>query len=166
MSNVAFSPFVPHGTVDAPPSKSDVHRAIICAALSRGVCTIAPVALSNDIRATIACVEALGATTKLEHNVLTVDGSGMFQNKTAALDCGESGSTLRFMIPVAALGGVTATFTGSGRLPQRPIGVYTEALPPAGVTCETAGGLPLTVSGQLRSGDYYVPGNVSSQFIT
>ena len=65
MSNVTFFPFVPHGTVDAPPSKSDVHRAIICAALSRGVCTIAPVALSNDIRATIACVEALGATTKL-----------------------------------------------------------------------------------------------------
>ena len=166
MSNVTFSPFVPQGTVAAPPSKSDVHRAIICAALSRGVCTIAPVALSNDIRATIACVEALGAKTQLENNVLTVDGSGMFQNKTAALDCGESGSTLRFMIPVAALGGVTAAFTGSGRLPQRPIGVYTEALPPAGVTCETAGGLPLTISGQLRSGDFYLPGNVSSQFIT
>ena len=63
MSNVIYSPFTPHGTVTAPPSKSDVHRAIICAALSKGKSTISPVALSNDIKATIGCVEALGAKT-------------------------------------------------------------------------------------------------------
>ena len=150
----------------APPSKSDVHRAIICAALSKGVCTIAPVALSEDILATIRCVEALGAVTRIENKVLTVDGSGMFRSKTAALDCGESGSTLRFLIPVAAAGGVTATFTGSGRLPERPIGIYTDALPKAGVRCETEGGLPLTVSGALQSGVFEIPGDVSSQFIS
>lgn len=166
MTNVTFSPFTPRGTVEAPPSKSDVHRAIICAALSRGVCRIAPVALSNDIKATIACAEALGAKTQLENNTLTVDGTALFREKTAALDCGESGSTLRFFIPVAAFGGVTATFTGSGRLPERPIGILTDALPKAGVRCETAGGLPLTVSGQLKSGRFELPGNVSSQFIT
>ena len=163
---VTFRPFTPGGTVAAPPSKSDVHRAIICAALSKGVCTIAPVALSEDILATIRCVEALGAVTRIENKVLTVDGSGMFRSKTAALDCGESGSTLRFLIPVAAAGGVTATFTGSGRLPERPIGIYTDALPKAGVRCETEGGLPLTVSGTLQSGVFEIPGDVSSQFIS
>ena len=166
MSNVTFHPFAPQGTVAAPPSKSDVHRAIICAALSGGVSTVSPVALSEDITATIRCVEALGAVTAMEDGRLTVDGSGMFLQKTAVLDCHESGSTLRFLIPVAAAGGVDATFTGTGRLPARPIGIYTDALPEKGVTCVTEGGLPLRVSGRLQSGVYAVPGNVSSQFIT
>ena len=166
MSKVRFQPFIPNGTVFAPPSKSDVHRAIICAALSKGVCTISPVALSDDISATIRCVEALGAATTIENNVLTVDGSGMFREKTAELDCCESGSTLRFLIPVAAADGVAAEFTGKGRLPERPIGIYTEALPQKGVACETEGGLPLKISGRLQSGVFYLPGNVSSQFIS
>ena len=102
----------------------------------------------------------------MEDGRLTVDGSGMFLQKTAVLDCHESGSTLRFLIPVAAAGGVDATFTGTGRLPARPIGIYTDALPEKGVTCVTEGGLPLRVSGRLQSGVYAVPGNVSSQFIT
>ena len=164
--NVTFQPFTPQGTVAAPPSKSDVHRAILCAALSKGVCTITPVALSEDIKATISCVESLGAVTRMENGTLTVDGSGMFQKKTAALHCGESGSTLRFLIPVAAAGGVNAVFTGAGRLPERPIGIYTDALPKAGVQCDTAGGLPLTISGQLRGGEFKIPGDVSSQFIS
>lgn len=166
MSNVTFAPFVPSGTVAAPPSKSDVHRAIICAALSKGVCTISPVALSDDIKATIGCVEALGATTTIENNILTVDGTGMFQCETAVLDCHESGSTLRFLIPVAAAGGVNAVFNGSGRLPERPIGIYTDMLPEKGVTCDTQGGLPLRTGGRLKSGVFYVPGDVSSQFIS
>ena len=163
---VTFQPFTPQGTVAAPPSKSDVHRAILCAALSKGVCTITPVALSEDIKATISCVESLGAVTRMENRTLTVDGSGMFQKKTATLHCGESGSTLRFLIPVAAAGGVNAVFTGAGRLPERPIGIYTDALPKAGVQCDTAGGLPLTISGQLRGGEFKIPGDVSSQFIS
>lgn len=166
MSNVILKPFTPCGTVAAPPSKSDVHRAIICAALSRGKCTISPVALSEDIKATIRCAEALGATIQMENNVLTVDGTDIFQNKTAVLDCGESGSTLRFFIPVAALGGVQTTFVGHGRLPERPIGIFTEALPHAGVTCDTQGGLPLTIRGKLQNGTFHIPGNVSSQFIS
>ena len=166
MPNVVFSPFTPNGTITAPPSKSDVHRAIICAALSKGKSVISPVALSNDIKATIGCVEALGAKASIENNVLTIDGTDMFKNKTALLDCGESGSTLRFFIPVAAAGGVNATFVGSGRLPQRPIGIFTDALPKAGVNCKTGGGLPFEISGQLQSGRFEIPGNVSSQFIT
>jgi 3-phosphoshikimate 1-carboxyvinyltransferase len=166
MSDVKFSPFIPSGTVNVPPSKSDVHRAIICAAMANGVSRISPVALSNDIKATIGCIKALGADAVLENNVLTVDGTNMYKNKTALLDCGESGSTLRFFIPIAAVGNVNATFVGKGKLPQRPIGIFTEALPKAGTTCKTEGGLPLEIKGQLKSGIFEIPGNVSSQFIT
>lgn len=166
MSDVKFSPFVPNGTVNVPPSKSDVHRAIICAAMANGVSKISPVALSNDIKATIGCIKALGADAVLENNVLTVDGTNMYKNKTALLDCGESGSTLRFFIPIAAVGNVNATFVGKGKLPQRPIGIFTEALPKAGTVCKTEGGLPLEIKGQLKSGIFEIPGNVSSQFIT
>ena len=166
MDNVIIRPFKPSGEVFAPPSKSDAHRAIICAALSRGKCTVSPIALSNDIKATIQCVEALGAKTEINGSILTVDGTEMFKNKTAVLDCGESGSTLRFLIPVAAAGGAEATFVGSGRLPERPIGIYTELLPEKGVTCSADSGLPLTIGGKLKSGVFRVAGNVSSQFIT
>ena len=166
MSDVKFSPFVPNGTVNVPPSKSDVHRAIICAAMANGVSRISPVALSNDIKATIGCIKALGADAVLENNVLTDDGTNMYKNKTALLDCGESGSTLRFFIPIAAVGNINATFVGKGKLPQRPIGIFTEALPKAGTVCKTEGGLPLEIKGQLKSGIFEIPGNVSSQFIT
>lgn len=166
MSDVKFSPFVPNGTVNVPPSKSDVHRAIICAAMANGVSRISPVALSNDIKATIGCIKALGADAVLENNVLTVDGTNMYKNKTALLDCGESGSTLRFFIPIAAVGNINATFVGKGKLPQRPIGIFTEALPKAGTVCKTEGGLPLEIKGQLKSGIFEISGNVSSQFIT
>lgn len=166
MSDVKFSPFIPSGIVNVPPSKSDVHRAIICAAMANGVSRISPVALSNDIKATIGCIKALGADAVLENNVLTVDGTNMYKNKTALLDCGESGSTLRFFIPIAAVGNINATFVGKGKLPQRPIGIFTEALPKAGTVCKTDGGLPLEIKGQLKSGIFEIPGNVSSQFIT
>ena len=163
---VRYLPFVPNGEVNIPPSKSDVHRAIICAALTRGKCTIAPVALSNDIKATIGVIEDMGCTASIKDNVLTVDGTNIFKTDNVTLDCGESGSALRFFIPVAAAGGINATFVGHGKLPERPIGIFTEALPKAGVKCETEGGLPLKISGRLESGTFEIPGNVSSQFIT
>ena len=166
MSNITVKPSQLNGTVTAPPSKSDVHRAIICAALSGGVCKIAPVALSNDIKATIGCIEALGAKTDIENGVLTVDSIDVFAKKTALLDCGESGSTLRFFVPVAAAGGVKTEFVGHGSLVSRPIGLFADILPKAGVECETTGVLPLKISGQLQSGTFEVPGNISSQFIT
>lgn len=166
MPNVKYLPYTPSGTVTAPPSKSDVHRAIICAALSGGVCTITPVALSNDIKATIGCVEALGAKTSIEKDVLTVDGTDIFKNKTATLDCIESGSTLRFLIPVAAAGGIDAEFIGSGSLVTRPIGLYNDILPDKGVTLDNDNGLPLKISGKLKAGVFKVPGNISSQFIS
>lgn len=84
----------------------------------------------------------------------------------AQIDCGESGSTLRFLIPIAAALGISATFTGRGKLPERPLKVYLDLLPQHGVSCQSQGGLPLTIAGRLTPGAYALPGNVSSQFIT
>ena len=166
MSNAIVSPSLFSGEVTLPPSKSDVHRAILCASLSKGKSVISPVDLSQDISATIDCARALGAEITLQGNTAYIDGTNLFCDKTAVLDCRESGSTLRFFIPVAGVGGVNTTFIGKGRLPQRPIGIYLDCLPKAGVQCKTEGGLPLEISGQLQSGEFTVPGNVSSQFIT
>lgn len=166
MSDIIIKPSKLNGIVTAPPSKSDVHRAIICAALSGGVCVIAPVALSNDIKATINCVKALGARVEMKSNILKVDGTNIFKTETAALDCIESGSTLRFFVPIAAAGGIDAEFTGSGSLLTRPIGLFSEILPKAGVECVTSGTLPLKISGKLKAGTFEVAGNISSQFIT
>lgn len=166
MSAITLSPSKLCGEVTVPPSKSDVHRAVICAALARGKSVISPVQLSKDIKATINCARALGAEIEINGDTLTVDGSGFLGIKRAALDCCESGSTLRFFIPVAASGGIDTEFVGQGLLPQRPIGIYLDCLPSHGVKCETEGGLPLKISGQLKSGEYRIPGNVSSQFIT
>ena len=155
-----------NGTVSMPPSKSAAHRAIICAALCDGKSIISPVDMSDDIRATIGCMRSLGAEIELEGDILTVNGKNIFCNKNVRLDCNESGSTLRFLVPVCSAGGVSAEFIGHGKLPERPIGIYLECLPKNGVNCETKGGLPLKISGKLESGIYSIPGNVSSQFIT
>lgn len=154
------------GTVTLPPSKSAAHRAILCAALAKGVSHLSNFRFSQDMEATCRGAEALGAKISLTGNTLIVDSRGLFSPKQAVLDCGESGSTLRFLIPVAAAGGVCAEFTGQGRLPERPIGVYLDCLPKAGVSCQTEGGLPLKISGALRPGVFSLPGNISSQFIT
>lgn len=150
MSRVVLSPGVLNGRILLPPSKSAAHRAVICAALAGGRALFPPdEPLSDDIRATQQAMEKIcGAAGPVD------------------VDCGESGSTLRFLIPVAAALGLSAEFTGRGRLPERPLGVYTECLPQHGVRCETTGGLPLKMDGQLTAGRFVLPGNVSSQFIT
>ncbi len=152
MSTVRIQPSVLNGRILVPPSKSAAHRAVICSALSGEELALSQAKpLSDDILVTSRAMKAIRAHTG---------------NSELRLDCGESGSTLRFLIPVAAALGIHTEFTGHGRLPERPIGVYLDCLPRHGVTCETKGGLPLTVSGQLTSGEFTLPGNVSSQFIT
>lgn len=166
MSKAVITPGRLKGTVTIPASKSDCHRAIICGALSMGKCTISPITLSQDIKATIDCINALGAKTKIQGDTLTIDNSHLFSNGKGVFDCCESGSTLRFFIPVVSALGIEGEFIGKGRLPQRPIGIYLDVLPKKGVKCETQGGLPLNTYGKLQSGTYSVPGNVSSQFVT
>lgn len=153
------------GTVSAPSSKSYSHRMIIAAALADGISEISNVTDSNDITVTSQAMEALGANVLSDSGTYTVRGIKTPAAK-ADIDCGESGSTLRFIIPVAAALGTTATLNGHAKLPQRPITPYTREFPKKGVTFEPQSGLPITVTGKLRAGEYNLEGDVSSQFIT
>ncbi len=135
-----------NGSVILPPSKSAAHRALVCSFLSGGG-TVYPIIDSKDMKAMRQAVSAL-------------------ENGKSTVDCIESGNTLRFMIPVAAALGKKVTFTGSGRLPERPIGDYLRLLPEHGVKCVSDGSLPLSIEGSLTPGRYEIAGNISSQYIT
>lgn len=167
MFQVLYGSNLSGGTVRMPSSKSAAHRAVLCAALSRGCCTLSHVDMNQDIEATVAGVEALGAKTIYDRDkkLLALDASALCAGE-GKIDCGESGSTLRFLIPIAAVLGGRWTFTGRGRLPQRPLGIYENLLPRHGVSFCSQGGLPLTIEGKLSPGEYSLPGNVSSQFVT
>ena len=153
------------GTVKAPSSKSYSHRMIIAAALAGGVSEICNVTESDDINVTAGAMEALGAKILADEGTYTVSGIKTPAEK-AYINCGESGSTLRFMIPVAAALGTNATFDGRAKLPTRPITPYTREFPKKGVTFEPQSGLPIEINGRLRAGEYTLEGDVSSQFIT
>lgn len=155
------------GTVTPPPSKSMAHRLIIAAALSHGVSTLHHVAFSKDIEATLRCMEALGAEwSRLPGDAIQVRG---IQTRAAGdlprLDCGESGSTLRFLIPIALAVAGGGVFTGQGRLMERPQQPYFDLFDEKGILWQQENGV-LTVRGQLSPGEYHLPGNVSSQFFT
>ena len=164
--NVTIHPGKAVGTVAAPPSKSMAHRLLICAGLAGGTSRIRGLAYNEDILATIDCLRALGATCTVEGDTVTV--AGMDPSRAAPVQnlcCRESGSTLRFFIPLALLCGKTVSFTGTQKLLSRPLGIYEQL-------CEEKGFVffrqeeMLQVQGNLSGGDYSVPGNVSSQFIT
>lgn len=163
MSTIRITPHPLNGRVTPPVSKSDAHRAIICAALANGESRIGPITYSADIKATLRCLESMGALIKADGDHLLIKG-GCFNNK-AHLDCGESGSTLRFLLPVAAALGISATFSGEGRLPERPIDILLNLLSEHGVTSDKEK-LPLTLSGRLSEGEYRLPGDISSQYVT
>ncbi len=160
------------GELSAPPSKSAAHRLLLCAALANGESRLRGVAFSQDIRATIGAAQALGANIAAdeERGTVSVHGVGVpYLDRSAApctIDCRESGSTLRFLLPLFPALGKTATFTGKGRLPERPIGLLADELIRHGAAFSTADGLPCTVSGKLHPGRYLLPGNVSSQFFS
>lgn len=153
------------GSVAAPPSKSHVHRLLIAAALARGESRINGAAESEDILATVDCLGALGASVSVAGNVFSVYGCGGAPHAGGdILPCRESGSTLRFLIPVALAGG-GGVFSGSERLIERGVGVYRDLLEPRGVSFAVGSGT-VSVHGQLRAGDFEIPGGVSSQFIS
>ena len=153
------------GTVRVPSSKSMAHRAIICAALADGSSAIRGVSFSKDIYATLGVMTALGAFCQTKGDTIAMRGIA-YPAASAVADCCESGSTLRFLIPVAAALGVTTEFRGQGRLPQRPITPYLREMTKNGVTFNYANTMPFTVSGRLQSGIYELEGDISSQFIT
>lgn len=152
-----------HGTVAAPPSKSAAHRLLLAAALARGESRIHGISESEDMRATLGCLPALGATFSREGTTVTVSGGGE-PPAVRRFPCGESGSTLRFCIPLALTGG-EAVFEGTERLFARGIGVYETAFAGKGILMEKAA-KRITLRGVLPPGDYEIPGNVSSQFAT
>jgi 3-phosphoshikimate 1-carboxyvinyltransferase len=152
------------GKVEIPSSKSYAHRLLIAAALADGPTFVGLNATNQDIAATARCLEALGAGVEFTGDGINVAPIGAPPEK-AALFCGESGSTLRFMIPLAAALGVECTFTGAGRLPERPNAPLTDALRAHGMAV-SRDLLPMTISGRLTGGEYSIAGNISSQYIT
>ncbi|HIY16491.1 MAG TPA: 3-phosphoshikimate 1-carboxyvinyltransferase [Candidatus Intestinimonas stercorigallinarum] len=166
--NITITPRLLKGSITPPPSKSQSHRVLIAAALAEGVSMLRNVALSQDIEATIRCLEALGASFRWEGETLAVTGlagQAAPQGELPLLDCGESGSTLRFLIPIALALRGGGRFTGRGRLMERPQGPYFDLFREKGISFEQKDGV-LTVSGRLEPGTFSLPGNVSSQFIT
>ena len=153
------------GSVDIPASKSVAHRLIIAAALAEGESVITNVYPSKDILATIGAVKALGADVALEGDTARIRGIKEHPAE-AVIDCCESGSTLRFVIPIAAALGVKAEFFGRANLPNRPITPFLEELPNHGAAFDYHNTMPFTVSGRLTAGEYRMGGDISSQFIT
>ena len=152
------------GRINAISSKSDAHRVLICSALSDKPTKINCNVLSKDITATIDCLKSMGADITAGNGVITVTPKPF--NKEATLDCVESGSTLRFLLPLVSALEMDATFKGQGRLPERPISPLKEEMEKKGVTFHTDSKFPLHLTGKLQSGEYEIQGNISSQFIT
>ena len=155
----------PSGVLAAPPSKSMAHRAVLCAALADGESRLTGLAHSQDIDATLAAAAALGAQVEAGESWARIAGAAPLQAPAAPVDCCESGSTLRFLIPLAALTGRPVAFTGRGRLMQRPQSVYQELFASQGLRFGQEGDT-LTVAGPLRPGCFSLVGDVSSQFIS
>lgn len=151
------------GTIAAPPSKSQAHRLIIASFLSGGAVTVRNVSYSQDILATIECCRQLGAEIVCQED--SIHFSGRKKKENVLLNCRESGSTLRFMLPIAAALGGASSFLGEGRLPRRPIDEVIQLLNRHGVS-STASALPLTLTGQLSGGEFIVNPSRSSQPLT
>ena len=153
----------PQGTITLPPSKSVAHRAVICAGLADGQSVLRNITRSNDIDATVACMRALGAVCDADGDVMRITGGLTAANRP--LDCGESGSTLRFLIPIAVLLDSEISLTGHGRLMQRPLTPFLNALGKGGAEILQDGQI-LRVKGPIKSGRYELPGDISSQYVS
>lgn len=163
---VKILPSKTSGEVSAPPSKSFAHRYLIGSVLSRGKCVIKNIADSDDISATLSCIEQLGGSVTKDGNIVTVIPTNEKQIENAVFDCKESGSTLRFFIPVVlATGAKNCTFSGSERLLARGIKEYEKLFENSDVTIKSDE-KSIEVNGKLTSGNYEISGEVSSQYTT
>lgn len=161
---VKIKPIKPNGEISAIASKSDAHRAIICSALADVKTKVHISHISKDIEATLSCIKRMGADFVKRNSIYEIlPITKVTQN--VVLDCGESGSTLRFLLPILAALGCGATFVGSGRLPERPMGLIVDLLKAHGNSFSSSK-LPITVSGKTENGVFDIAGNVSSQFIS
>ncbi|MCT4631780.1 MAG: 3-phosphoshikimate 1-carboxyvinyltransferase [Firmicutes bacterium] len=161
-----ITPEILSGKVKVPPSKSLSHRAIIAASLCEGKSKVDNILFSEDIIATLNIMEQFGAQIVRGKDYVIIDGIKDFKIPEKELQCNESGSTLRFLIPMGLLSGGQCTYVGNGKLVSRPIDTYIKILEEQGIDYKYDGSLPLTLDGTLKAGDFVVPGNISSQFIT
>lgn len=170
MADLKLVPSKLKGEVKIPPSKSMAHRAIICAALSDGLCIIENIDYSDDIIATIVAMNSLGATIVKYKNhieVIGAYGNPKKPQESRIIDCNESGSTLRFLVPISLLFKGSNKFIGRGNLGKRPLTTYYNIFDNQGIEYSyEEGNLNLVINGELKPGVFEVEGNVSSQFIT
>ena len=174
MGNLKIYPGKLSGEVKIPPSKSMAHRAVICAALGDGVSKVTNIDYSDDIIATIEAMRALGAKITKKEDYLEVYGVNSLENIEAnsvkeqrTIDCNESGSTLRFLVPIAALFDGVNRFVGRGNLGKRPLDTYYKIFNEQGIKYSYKDGiLDLKTEGKLKAGEFKMEGNISSQFIT
>lgn len=163
--DIKIYPSKPHGEVKIPPSKSMAHRAIICASLADGKSKISNIAYSQDIRTTIEGMKKLGAEITEQGNTLTITGIKNFKGVDTPVNCNESGSTLRFFIPIFSLTGEKTVFHGKNRLLLRPQEIYRKIFNEQNLTY-IQDEKKIEIKGKLKSGNYTIDGNISSQFIS
>ncbi|MCR1959365.1 3-phosphoshikimate 1-carboxyvinyltransferase [Thomasclavelia cocleata] len=167
MTAVKITPTKLKGIVQVPPSKSLAHRAIICASLAKGVSRIDNIEYSKDIQATIKAMKSLGTKIEEFENYLIIDGTTTFTKQNSEIDCEESGSTLRFMIPISIVEENKVHFVGRGNLGKRPLDTFYEIFERQNIGyMYKKDVLDLYVIGKLKPDHYIIPGNISSQFIT
>ncbi len=160
-----FKPCKLNGKISAPPSKSMAHRYLIGAALSKQNCTLSGVDYSEDILASIDCLRALGVKINTQDDIVSINSGDFMEVENPILECRESGSTLRFFIPLALCLGKEVTLKGSERLLERPLDVYEDLCKESNFTFKKSSN-SVTLCGKLKSGSYKIRGDVSSQFIT
>lgn len=164
---ISLKPHPLSGHVNVPPSKSMAHRAIICASLARGKSVISNIEYSKDIEATIQAMKALGTMIFKHDDYLEIDGTTTFMRNKCKIDCNESGSTLRFMIPISIVYDANIHFIGQGRLGKRPLDIYYKIFDEQNIGyLYHEDVLDLYIQGRLRDGEFKIPGDVSSQFIS
>jgi len=163
---IELQPGTLKGSINIPSSKSLCHRAIIAAGLAKGQSHLENILISKDIEATIDGMVSLGAKIINEGDKLFIEGSGVIDLRKSEINCNESGSTLRFLIPIALLQEREITFTGKKKLKERPLGPYINIFENKNISFDNKDGLPLTIKGPLEAGEYTLRGDVSSQFIS
>ncbi|WP_294581852.1 3-phosphoshikimate 1-carboxyvinyltransferase [uncultured Thomasclavelia sp.] len=167
MTSIKITPTKLKGTIQVPPSKSLAHRAIIAASLAKGESRIDNIEYSKDIQATIKAMESLGTKIKQYDDYLIIDGSTTYTKKQSFIDCEESGSTLRFMVPISIVNENQVHFTGRGNLGKRPLDTYYHIFDLQNIHYTYHKDiLDLHIEGKLLPGNFEIPGNISSQFIT
>ena len=164
---VTFTPSLLSGSISAPPSKSMAHRMLICGGLAHGgVSTIKGISDSEDVMATLHCLEALGASYEKNGSTVIIKGMDVCKSHPQhSLACNESGSTLRFFLPICLLSGNLSSLSGTKKLFSRPLSVYETICKDQNLFYQQSENSVL-VKGKISAGEYKIPGNISSQFIT